>query len=83
MQGAGKIPRWVETNRRLVHEATDGRVGYVHIPDMGAHGYRRVPPLLPSEVARDGIVVDVRFNGGGFVSQMIIEKLAGSASDTS
>jgi tricorn protease len=67
---------WVETNRRYVHEATRDRVGYVHIPDMGPHGFSEFHRYYLSEVARDGLIVDVRFNGGGHVSSIILEKLA-------
>lgn len=67
---------WVETNRKLVHEATGGRVGYVHIPDMGAHGYAEFHRLYLAEVDRDGLIVDVRYNRGGHVSQLLLEKLA-------
>lgn len=67
---------WVEHNRRTVHEATDGRVGYVHIPDMGPRGYAEFHRGYLAEVARDALIVDVRFNGGGHVSQLIVEKLA-------
>ena len=67
---------WVEGNRRTVHEATDGRVGYVHIPDMGPWGYAEFHRGYLAEVGRDALIVDVRFNGGGHVSQLILEKLA-------
>lgn len=67
---------WVEANRRRVHEATDGRVGYVHIPDMGPKGYAEFHRGYLAEVEREGLIVDVRFNGGGHVSQLILEKLA-------
>ena len=67
---------WVNANRGYVAEATGGRVGYVHIPDMGAHGYAEFHRSYLAEVERDALVVDVRFNGGGHVSQLILEKLA-------
>jgi tricorn protease len=67
---------WVENNRRYVHEASDGRAGYLHIPDMGSHGYAEFHRGYLSEVDYEGLIVDVRFNGGGFVSQLLIEKLA-------
>jgi tricorn protease len=66
---------WVETNRRFVHEATGGRVGYVHVPDMGPNGYAEFHRLYLAEVDRDALIVDVRFNRGGHVSQLLIEKL--------
>ncbi|HVM62175.1 MAG TPA: PDZ domain-containing protein [Verrucomicrobiae bacterium] len=67
---------WVETNRRAVHERTSGRVGYVHIPNMGPHGYSEFHRYFLSEIDREGLIVDVRFNGGGHVSELILEKLA-------
>ena len=66
---------WVETNRAVVHQATNGKAGYVHIPDMGARGYSEFHRYFPLEVIRQGLVVDVRFNGGGNVSQLLIQKL--------
>ncbi|HKZ83882.1 MAG TPA: PDZ domain-containing protein [Anaerolineae bacterium] len=67
---------WVEANRRRVHQATGGRVGYVHIPDMGARGYAEFHRGYLAEVDREGVIVDVRFNSGGHVSSLILEKLA-------
>jgi tricorn protease len=75
-EAPARYREWVETNRRTVHEATGGRIGYVHIPDMGPRGYAEFHRLYLSEVERDGLIVDVRNNGGGHVSQLIIEKLA-------
>ena len=67
---------WVEANRRTVHEATEGRVGYVHVPDMSPFGYAEFHRYYLAESERDGLIVDVRFNGGGHVSQLLLEKLA-------
>jgi tricorn protease len=67
---------WVEQNRRRVHVATNGRVGYVHIPDMGARGYAEFHRGFLGELDRQGLIVDVRFNAGGHVSALILEKLA-------
>ncbi len=67
---------WVENNRRRVHEATEGRVGYVHVPDMGPFGYAEFHRYYLAESEREGLIVDVRFNGGGNVSQLLLEKLA-------
>ena len=60
---------WVEANRRAVHEATDGRVGYIHIPDMGPEGYAEFHRGYLVEYDREALIVDVRYNGGGHVSQ--------------
>jgi tricorn protease len=72
----GRYREWVENNRDRVHQATAGRIGYVHIPDMGPRGYAEFHRGYLSEVDREGLIVDVRFNGGGHVSQLILEKLA-------
>jgi len=66
---------WVEANRATVHERSDGRLGYVHIPDMGTPGFAEFHRSWHHEVDRDGLVVDVRFNGGGNVSQLLLERL--------
>lgn len=67
---------WVEANRRYVHEKTGGRVGYVHIPDMGPWGFAEFHRGYLSEFDRRGLVVDVRYNRGGHVSPLLLEKLA-------
>ena len=67
---------WVEQNRRYVHEQTGGRVGYLHIPDMGPRGYSEFHRYFLAETDREGLIVDVRFNGGGHVSELILGKLA-------
>jgi tricorn protease len=67
---------WVEANRRRVHEATAGRVGYVHVPDMGPEGFAEFHRLYLVEFHRDALIVDVRNNGGGHVSPLVLEKLA-------
>jgi len=67
---------WVENNRRSVHEATEDRVGYLHIPDMGAAGYAEFHRGYLAEIDRQGLIVDLRFNRGGHVSALLLEKLA-------
>ena len=66
---------WVKDRRRRVHELSEGRVGYVHIPDMGPNGYAEFHRAYNAERARDALVIDVRYNGGGHVSSLILEKL--------
>ncbi len=67
---------WVEENRRAVHAATDGKVGYLHIPDMGPWGFSEFHRGYLSELDRSGLIVDVRYNRGGHVSPLLLEKLA-------
>ena len=66
---------WVTRNRRKVEEATGGRVGYIHIPDMGANGIREFIKWYYPQIQKEGLIVDVRANGGGNVSRMLIERL--------
>ena len=65
----------VAANRAKVDEATEGRVGYLHIPDMGAAGIREFIKWFYGQIRKEGLVIDVRGNGGGNVSQMLIERL--------
>jgi tricorn protease len=67
---------WVEQNRQTVHDQTQGRAGYVHIPDMGPHGFAEFHRYFLAEIDREGLIVDVRHNGGGHVSELLLEKLA-------
>jgi tricorn protease len=66
---------WVEHNRERVHSLSQGRVGYVHVPDMGAFGYSEFHRYYAGEVDCEGLLIDVRWNGGGNVSQLLLEKL--------
>ena len=75
-EAPARYRRWVEDNRSKVHAATDGRVGYLHIPDMGAPGYAEFHRGYLAEVDRDALIVDVRYNSGGHVSALLLEKLA-------
>ncbi|MEV6785624.1 S41 family peptidase, partial [Streptomyces sp. NPDC051098] len=67
---------WVADRRAYVHEHSAGRLGYLHVPDMQAPGWAQIHRDLRVEVAREGLVVDVRENRGGHTSQLVVEKLA-------
>jgi len=67
---------WIESNREKVHKATNGKIGYVHIPNMGPLGYSEFHRYYFAEIEKGSLIVDVRFNGGGHVSQLILEKLS-------
>ncbi len=67
---------WVDAQRRYVHEATAQKIGYVHIPDMGPWGFSEFHRGYLSEFDRSGLIVDVRYNRGGHVSPLLLEKLA-------
>jgi tricorn protease len=65
----------VNAKRAYVEQKTDGRVGYIHIPDMGSSGIYEFIKWFYPQIRKEGMVVDVRANGGGNVSQWIIERL--------
>ncbi|MHC3473276.1 S41 family peptidase [Streptomyces sp. 7R007] len=67
---------WVADRRAHVHERSGGRLGYLHVPDMQAPGWAQIHRDLRVEVAKEGLVVDVRENAGGHTSQLVVEKLA-------
>lgn len=67
---------WVESNRALVHRLSEGRLGYLHIPNMGHTGFAEFHRGYLAEYNAQGLVVDVRWNGGGSVSGLLLEKLA-------
>ncbi len=66
---------WVLDNLETVEKATDGRVGYVHIPDMGVPGLNEFAKFYYPQLHKEALIVDVRGNGGGNVSPMIAERL--------
>jgi C-terminal processing protease CtpA/Prc len=67
---------WVAGRRAFVRTRSDGRVGYLHVPDMMGEGWAHLHRDLRAEMGRDALIVDVRGNRGGHTSQLIVEKLA-------
>ena len=67
---------WVEANRTYVHNKSNGKIGYVHIPDMGPNGYAEFFRNFLREVEFDGLILDARYNSGGHVSQLLLSYLS-------
>jgi tricorn protease len=67
---------WVESRRKRVKELSGGRLGYLHIPNMVGQGFAEFHRGFLQELECEGLVVDVRYNGGGHVSQLILDRLA-------
>jgi tricorn protease len=70
---------WVQKNVDNVGKKTAGEVGYIHIPDMGQPGLNQFTKLYFPQIRKKGLIVDVRGNGGGFVSPLVIERLRRAA----
>ena len=66
---------WVQKNLKRVEEATQGRVGYIYIPDMGPEGLNEFARYFYPQLDKEALIIDDRANGGGNVSPMIIERL--------
>jgi len=67
---------WVASRRALVRSLSDGRLGYLHIPDMMGEGWAHFSRDLRAEMRHDGLIMDVRGNGGGHISELVVAKLA-------
>ena len=66
---------WVQDNIEKVSDATDGKVGYIHVPDMGRRGLNEFVKYFYPQIRKKALIIDVRGNGGGNVSPMLIERL--------
>jgi tricorn protease len=70
---------WVQNNTKKVNDATNGEVGYIHIPDMGTEGLNEFMKHFYPQLSKRALIIDDRGNGGGNVSPMIIERLGREA----
>lgn len=73
---AARYRDWVEQNRQRVHELSQGQVGYIHIPNMVQSGFAEFHRSFLAEYDAPALLIDVRWNGGGDVSGLLLNKLA-------
>ncbi len=66
---------WIETNRKRVDEATNGRVGYIYVPSTGLDGQYELVRMFYAQYDKEGLIVDERFNNGGQIPDRFIELL--------
>ncbi|HTS49297.1 MAG TPA: PDZ domain-containing protein [Bryobacteraceae bacterium] len=66
---------WVESRRKIVSDATGGRIAYMHVPDTAISGLQAFDKYFTGQIGTDGLIVDERYNGGGFVPDFFTEKL--------
>ena len=64
---------WVESRRRMVDEMSGGRVGYLHLPNTAQDGNRELFKRYLPQINKDAIILDARYNGGGFIPDRMIE----------
>lgn len=73
---SARYREWIERNRQQVHELSQGRVGYIHIPDMVQTGFAEFHRSFLAEYDAPALLIDVRWNSGGDVSGLLLNKLA-------
>ncbi len=66
---------WVESRRRYVEKASNGRIGYMHLPNTGAEGNRELVKSFYPQADKEALIIDDRYNGGGFIPDRMIEML--------
>ena len=66
---------WVEANRKKVEKASHGQIGYIYLTDMSASGLNQFVKEFYPQLRKKGLIIDERYNGGGFVDEMILERL--------
>ena len=66
---------WVADNRAKVDKATNGRVAYIHVPNTAIEGIQEFTAQYYPQVDKEGIIVDERWNGGGFIPDFFVERL--------
>jgi tricorn protease len=69
------FPNPSQNNIAKVEKATNGRVGYIHVPNMGPTGLNEFIKFYYPQLNKEALIIDVRGNGGGNVSPMLIERL--------
>lgn len=74
-EGALRYLDWVEENRRKVDKLSDGKIGYIHMPDTYTGSAREFPKYFYGQTQKQGIILDGRFNGGGLDPAMFLQRL--------
>ncbi len=66
---------WIEHNRQYVEDATDGKVGYIYVPDTGVNGQNNLFRQFYGQIGKEALIIDERWNGGGQIPTRFIELL--------
>ncbi len=77
LRGDGRLQyrEWVNANLAYVTEKSGGRIGYLHVPNMGESGLKEFGRYYYPQTGKQAIIIDDRWNGGGFVGDMIVDRL--------
>lgn len=66
---------WIESRRAYVEKKSGGRIGYIYVPDTQISGFQEFTKMFHPQVDKEALIIDERYNGGGFIPDYIIEKL--------
>ena len=66
---------WVQSRREMVEKASNGRIGYIHLPNTGEQGNRELFKNFYPQIDKEALIIDDRYNGGGFIPDRMIELL--------
>jgi len=66
---------WIESNRKRVEEATDGKIGYIYVPSTGIDGQTELVRMFYAQFNKQGLIIDERFNNGGQIPDRFVELL--------
>jgi tricorn protease len=66
---------WMQSRRAYVEKASGGRIGYIHLPDTAGEGNRELFKFFYPQIGKEALIVDDRYNGGGFIPDRMIELL--------
>ena len=67
---------WIQSRAAMVNKLSGGRIGYMHLPNTAVEGNRELFKQFPSQTQKEALIIDDRYNGGGFIPDRMIEMLA-------
>ncbi len=70
-----RLLNWIRTKRQYVNKKSDGKIGYIYLSDMEALGMDQFVHQFYPQISKQGLIIDDRFNGGGFIDQIVLERL--------
>ncbi|MGH8312164.1 MAG: S41 family peptidase [Gammaproteobacteria bacterium] len=70
-----RLKAWIDHNREAVNQLSDGKIGYIYMSDMGAQGMNQFIRQFYPQLTKQGLIIDDRYNGGGFIDQIVLERL--------
>ena len=70
-----RLKDWIDHNREVVNKESGGKIGYIYLSDMEDVGMNQFVRQFYPQIRKEGLIVDVRYNGGGNIDQILLERL--------